>query len=172
MFFTDGSNSYQSPVLLAQPWFPYFSVIFILILFSYHLYHSLFCSAQGSLCFPCFSLLPFSSIFLCFTLPPLPFLHFLCLTPPRPLPHPPFPFLPQGRATGSRAALWVRTKLQVQLLQLGLFSHKHAGKVLFVALLALATFCVGLKSATLLTDVEKLWVEGKMEVDACMLRVR
>lgn len=70
----------------------------------------------------------------------------------------------QGRATGSRAALWVRTKLQVQLLQLGLFSHKHAGKVLFVALLVLSTFCVGLKSATLLTDVEKLWVEGKMTV--------
>lgn len=72
-------------------------------------------------------------------------------------------FLLQGRATGSRAALWVRTKLQVQLLQLGLFSHKHAGKVLFVALLVLATFCVGLKSATLLTDVEKLWVEGKLK---------
>ncbi|XP_063841882.1 protein patched-like [Scylla paramamosain] len=73
----------------------------------------------------------------------------------------------KGRATGSRAALWVRTKLQMQLLQLGLFSHKHAGKVLFVALLVLATFCVGLKSATLLTDVQKLWVEegGRLEAE-------
>ncbi|XP_071538022.1 protein patched [Panulirus ornatus] len=71
----------------------------------------------------------------------------------------------KGRATGSRAALWVRTKLQQQLLQLGVFCQRHAGKVLFVALLVLATFCVGLKSATLLTDVQKLWVEegGRLE---------
>lgn len=66
----------------------------------------------------------------------------------------------QGRATGSRGALWVRTKLQVQLLQLGLFCQRHAGKVIFVALLILSTFCVALKSATLITDVEQLWVEG------------
>ncbi|XP_066986955.1 protein patched [Macrobrachium rosenbergii] len=71
----------------------------------------------------------------------------------------------KGRATGSRATLWVRTKLQYQLLQLGTFSQRHAGKVLFVALLVLATFCVGLKSATLLTNVQKLWVEegGRLE---------
>nr|XP_027232771.1 LOW QUALITY PROTEIN: protein patched-like [Penaeus vannamei] len=71
----------------------------------------------------------------------------------------------KGRATGSRAALWLRTKLQWQLMQLGVFAQRHAGKVLFVALLVLATFCVGLKSATLLTDVQRLWVEegGRLE---------
>ncbi|XP_069156937.1 protein patched [Procambarus clarkii] len=71
----------------------------------------------------------------------------------------------KGRATGSRAALWVRTKLQMQLLHFGVFCQRHAGKVLFVALLVLSTFCVGLKSATLLTDVQRLWVEegGRLE---------
>ncbi|XP_076041583.1 protein patched [Oratosquilla oratoria] len=71
----------------------------------------------------------------------------------------------RGRATGSRAALWLRTKLQWHLFQLGKFAQKHGGKVLFVALLVLATFCVGLKSATIVTDVEKLWVEegGRLE---------
>ncbi|CAL4069872.1 unnamed protein product [Meganyctiphanes norvegica] len=71
----------------------------------------------------------------------------------------------KGRATGSHAALWLRTKLQYQLLHLGLFSSKHAGKVIFVACLVLATFCVGLKTATILTDVERLWVEegGRLE---------
>ena len=56
--------------------------------------------------------------------------------------------------------MWLRTKLQWHLFQLGRFVQRHAGKVLFVGLLVLSTFCVGLKSATVQTDVEKLWVEG------------
>lgn len=67
----------------------------------------------------------------------------------------------QGKATGNKAALWLRTKLQWHLFHLGRFVQRHAGKVLFVGLLVLSTFCVGLKSASIQTDVEKLWVEGK-----------
>lgn len=70
----------------------------------------------------------------------------------------------QGKASGNRVALWLRTKLQSYLFQLGCFVQIHAGKVLFVGLLTLCTFCVGLKSATILTDVEKLWVEGKLAI--------
>ena len=68
----------------------------------------------------------------------------------------------QGKATGERAALWLRARLQSQLFQLGCFLHRHAGKVLFVAILVLATFCVGLKSAQVHTRVDQLWVEGKI----------
>jgi hypothetical protein len=67
----------------------------------------------------------------------------------------------QGKATGERAALWLRARLQSQLFQLGCFLHRHAGKVLFVAILVLATFSVGLKSAQVHTRVDQLWVEGK-----------
>lgn len=68
----------------------------------------------------------------------------------------------QGKATGERAALWLRSRLQSQLFQLGCSLHRHAGKVLFVAILVLATFCVGLKSAQVHTHVDQLWVEGKI----------
>lgn len=67
----------------------------------------------------------------------------------------------QGKATGERAALWLRARLQSHLFQLGCFLHRHAGKVLFVGVLVLATFCVGLKSAKVHTRVDQLWVEGK-----------
>lgn len=71
----------------------------------------------------------------------------------------------KGKATGNKAALRLRAKLQAHLFQLGCFVQRHPGKVLFVGLLVLSTFCVGLKSATLETDVEKLWVEkgGRLE---------
>ena len=61
---------------------------------------------------------------------------------------------------GNKAALWLRSVLQWHLWHHGRFVARHAGKVLFVGLLVLSTFCVGLKSATVQTDVEKLWVEG------------
>ncbi|GAB6028772.1 hypothetical protein CHUAL_004588 [Chamberlinius hualienensis] len=71
----------------------------------------------------------------------------------------------KGKASGNKAALWLRIKLQTYLFIAGCFIQRHAGKVLFVGLLVLSTFCVGLKSATLETDVEKLWVEkgGRLE---------
>ncbi|XP_063239039.1 protein patched [Bacillus rossius redtenbacheri] len=71
----------------------------------------------------------------------------------------------KGAASGNRAALWARGLLQQQLFQLGCFVQRHAGKVLFVAILVLATFCVGLKSAQVHTRVDQLWVQegGRLE---------
>ncbi|KAA0201756.1 hypothetical protein HAZT_HAZT001989 [Hyalella azteca] len=66
-----------------------------------------------------------------------------------------------GRASGSRGALWMRCLLQEQLQQAGQFCDRHAGKVVFVAILVLSSFCVGLKSATLVTNIEQLWVQGE-----------
>lgn len=63
----------------------------------------------------------------------------------------------QGKANGDRGVLWVRGRLQQQLHALGRFLDVHAGKVLFVSLLLIATFCVGLKSATYHTNIEQLW---------------
>ncbi|XP_067002180.1 protein patched [Anabrus simplex] len=73
--------------------------------------------------------------------------------------------LDKGKATGERAALWLRARLQAHLFQLGCFLHRHAGKVLFVAILVLSTFCVGLKSAQVHSRVDQLWVEegGRLE---------
>lgn len=68
----------------------------------------------------------------------------------------------QGKAEGRRTALWFRARLQSQLFQLGCFLHSHAGKVLFVAVLVLSTFCVGLKSAVIHSRAEQLWVEGEL----------
>ncbi|CAG2100407.1 unnamed protein product, partial [Medioppia subpectinata] len=78
----------------------------------------------------------------------------------------------KGKASGNASALWVRTKLQTYLYDLGLFIQKNAGKVLFVGLLVLITFCVGLKSATIETNVERLWVEegGRLEKEMKYIR--
>lgn len=66
----------------------------------------------------------------------------------------------QGKATGDRSVLWVRDRLHLHLRSLGSFLDTHAGKVLFVSILAIATFSVGLKSATFHSDVELLWSEA------------
>nr|CAD7585589.1 unnamed protein product [Timema genevievae] len=70
----------------------------------------------------------------------------------------------KGKASGGRAALWLRARLQAYLFQLGCFLHSHAGKVLFVAILVLATFCVGLKSAQVHTRVDQLWVQVRIRM--------
>lgn len=64
----------------------------------------------------------------------------------------------QGKAKGDRGTLWIRSRLQQHLRALGTFLDTHAGKVLFVSLLAIATFCVGLKSATFHSSIDQLWV--------------
>lgn len=66
----------------------------------------------------------------------------------------------QGKASGDRGVLWIRGRLQRQLRSLGRFLDTHAGKFLFVSLLTVATFAVGLKSATFQTDIEQLWAES------------
>ncbi len=49
--------------------------------------------------------------------------------------------------------------LQTHLYNLGCFIQHHCGKVLFVGLLLLSLCSVGLKTAQIETNVEKLWVE-------------
>ena len=60
---------------------------------------------------------------------------------------------------GNKAALILRKKFQKYLYDLGCFIQRNPGSVLFVGLLALVTFCLGLKTATVETNFEKLWVE-------------
>jgi hypothetical protein len=45
--------------------------------------------------------------------------------------------------------LWVRSKLQEELYQLGRLVQQHAGKVLFTGVLLLASLTIGLKSVIL-----------------------
>ena len=66
----------------------------------------------------------------------------------------------QGKATGSRRALWICWHLQWRLFLLSCFVQSHAGKVLFLGVLLLSLCAVGLKTATLETSVKRLWVEG------------
>lgn len=51
--------------------------------------------------------------------------------------------------------------LENKFFETGCLINKHAGKVLFVGILVLITLSVALKSATIETNVEKLWVEGE-----------
>ncbi|XP_054162571.1 protein patched-like [Oppia nitens] len=78
----------------------------------------------------------------------------------------------KGKASGNASALWLRAKLQTYLYDLGHFIQRNAGKVLFVGLLVLITFCVGLKSAVIETNVERLWVEegGRLEKEMKYIR--
>ncbi|KAB0798294.1 hypothetical protein PPYR_09287 [Photinus pyralis] len=71
--------------------------------------------------------------------------------------------LDQGKANGDRGILWLRSRLQLQLRSLGSIVDVHAGKVLFVSLLIIATFCVGIKSAAFHTNVEQLWASANTE---------
>lgn len=70
----------------------------------------------------------------------------------------------QGNIEGGRTSLWIRAWLQEQLFILGCFLQGDAGKVLFVAILVLSTFCVGLKSAQIHSRVDQLWVQGTCEL--------
>lgn len=66
----------------------------------------------------------------------------------------------QEKADGNQASLWIRSRLQSHLYDVGFSIQRNPGKILFVGLLILATFCVGLKSAHVEYNLEKLWVEG------------
>ncbi|CAG9816535.1 unnamed protein product, partial [Phaedon cochleariae] len=72
----------------------------------------------------------------------------------------------QGNAAGDRGILWVRARIQRHLRSLGDILDAHAGKFLFVSLLALATFSVGLKSVTCHSDIELLWAEPEAAPEA------
>ena len=64
---------------------------------------------------------------------------------------------PQGRG----APLWLRARFQALLFALGCRIQRHCGKVLFVGLLLFGALAVGLRVASVETDIEHLWVEGK-----------
>ncbi|KAG8595970.1 hypothetical protein GDO81_001690 [Engystomops pustulosus] len=68
-------------------------------------------------------------------------------------------FLPQGKATGRKAPLWLRAMFQRLLFKLGCYIQKNCGKFLVVGLLIFGAFAVGLRAANLETNVEELWVE-------------
>lgn len=59
----------------------------------------------------------------------------------------------------------MRSILQSHFDSIGLSIQKHAGKILFVAILVFSTFCVGLKSATMHSKVQNLWIQGKQNLD-------
>ena len=70
---------------------------------------------------------------------------------------------PSDRPDPSTAAAsrLLRLWLQDKFFDAGFFIQKHAGKVLFVGILALVASCAALKSATIETSVDRLWVEGE-----------
>lgn len=72
----------------------------------------------------------------------------------------------QEKAVGDRGILWIRSRIQRQLKSLGKTLENHAGKFLFVSILAIATFSVGLKSMTFHTDIELLWAEPSTTPEA------
>lgn len=78
----------------------------------------------------------------------------------------------QGKARGSRTAIYLRSVFQSHLEMLGSSVQKHAGKVLFVAILVLSTFCVGLKSAQIHSKVHQLWLQegGQLEAELAYTR--
>ncbi|XP_037825541.1 protein patched [Lucilia sericata] len=71
----------------------------------------------------------------------------------------------KGKARGNRTAIYLRSVFQSHLESLGSTVQKHAGKVLFIAILVLSTFCVGLKSAQIHSKVHQLWIQegGRLE---------
>ncbi|KAL9914893.1 protein patched [Glossina fuscipes fuscipes] len=73
----------------------------------------------------------------------------------------------KGKARGNRTSIYLRSVFQSHLESLGNSVQKHAGKVLFVAILVLSTFCVGLKSAQIHSKVHQLWIQegGRLEAE-------
>ncbi|CAM9779550.1 unnamed protein product [Lampetra fluviatilis] len=80
----------------------------------------------------------------------------------------------KGRATGRHAPLWLRARLQAVLFELGCRIHAHCGKVLFLGLLVFGAFAVGLRVASVETDIEELWVEvdGRVSRELAYTRLK
>lgn len=69
----------------------------------------------------------------------------------------------QGKASGNKAALWLRAKMQADFGRIGRTVQSHAKKVLFLGCVLLLTLSLlGLKNAKMESRVEKLWVEGEL----------
>uniref|UniRef100_A0A3B3VSM2 Patched 2 n=1 Tax=Poecilia latipinna TaxID=48699 RepID=A0A3B3VSM2_9TELE len=76
------------------------------------------------------------------------------------------PILPgvQGKAVGQKAPLWIRARFQAFLFSLGCHIQRHCGKVLFIGLLVFGALSVGLRVASIETNIEQLWVEAGSRV--------
>lgn len=69
----------------------------------------------------------------------------------------------QGKATGFKPALQLRSVLQRGLYWWGQVVQKHCNGVLIVGGLVLFIFCMGLSRAYIQTNLEKLWVEREFQ---------
>lgn len=71
----------------------------------------------------------------------------------------------QGKAKGRHLSVYIRHIFQSHLYRLGCSISKHAGKIIFIALLALCSCYLGFKSAIIHSNVNELWIEvgGRLE---------
>lgn len=71
----------------------------------------------------------------------------------------------QNKADGRRTSIYLRHLFQSHFFKLGRSIDKHAGIIIFMAFLVLGTFCVGLKSVIIHSNVNQLWLEvgGSLE---------
>ena len=70
---------------------------------------------------------------------------------------------------GQRTALRLRSKLQAIFFKLGCFCQRNCWVVLAVGFFILIGLSVGIITAKIETDVEKLWMEGKLcEMSICL----
>ena len=67
----------------------------------------------------------------------------------------------QGKASGNKSALWLRSKLQSKLFSLGRLVQNHAGLILIVGVVGLLLAWIGLRNFKIESKVDNLWVEGK-----------
>lgn len=63
---------------------------------------------------------------------------------------------------GHRIALKLRSKLQAVFFKLGCFCQRHSWAVLAIGFFILIGLSVGIITAKIETDVEKLWMEGNL----------
>ena len=70
---------------------------------------------------------------------------------------------------GSKIAVKLRAKLQAIFFKLGCFSQRFSWAVLAVGFFILIGFSVGIITARIETDVEKLWMEGKLKLLNCRM---
>uniref|UniRef100_A0A672UVU7 Patched 2 n=1 Tax=Strigops habroptila TaxID=2489341 RepID=A0A672UVU7_STRHB len=72
--------------------------------------------------------------------------------------------VPPRAPTFGGAPQWLRARFQALLFALGCRIQRHCGKVLFVGLLVFGALAVGLRVASIETDIEHLWVEAGSRV--------
>lgn len=63
---------------------------------------------------------------------------------------------------GQQVAIKIRSKLQAIFFKLGRFSRRNCWAVLAAGFFVLIGLSVGIITATIETDVEKLWMEGEL----------